>query len=129
MTLPESVPILGTIVLLGVIVQIALGFQVAADVQGLLVFHMAIGFLGFVFALALTVLAFRARAGTVYSKITMTVLGIIALLQVFLGFEHIQGADALLVSHEAGAFLILGLALVTAGVTFWSGTRKPQLKV
>jgi len=42
--------------------------------------------------------------------------------------QLLQGADALLVSHEAGAFLIMFLALVTGGITFWNGTRKIQAR-
>ena len=56
----------------------------------------------------------------------MTILTIIVLLQVVLGFQLLQGADALLVSHEAGAFVIVLLSLLAGGITFWSGTRKPR---
>ncbi len=126
MSLAKLVPVLGTIVLLGAIVQVVLGFQVAADVQGLRAIHMGIGILGLVLVVGLAVLAFRARAGIVYSKVTMVVLTIIVLVQVVLGFQLLQGAGVLLVSHEAGAFLIMFLALVTGGITFWNGTRKIQ---
>ena len=53
----------------------------------------------------------------------MTVLTIIVLLQIFLGFQLSQGADVLLISHEATAFAIVLLSLLTGGMTFWSGTR------
>jgi heme A synthase len=128
MSLARLVPVLGTIVLLGAIVHVVLGFQVAADVQGLREIHMGIGILGLVLVVGLAVLAFRARAGIVHSKVTMTILTIIVLVQVVLGFQLLQGADALLVSHEAGAFLIMFLALVTGGITFWNGTRKIQAR-
>jgi hypothetical protein len=127
-TLPRLVPILGTIVLLGAIAQVILGFQVAADVQGLRAIHMGIGILGLVLVVGLAAIAFRAEAGIVYSKVTMTILTIIVVVQVALGFELLQGADALLISHEAGAFLIMALALLTGGITFWHGTRKTTVK-
>jgi len=119
----KPVPVLGTIVLIGAILQIVLGFEVAADVQGLRDIHMGIGILGLVLVVALTVLAFRASTGNVYSKITMTALTIIIAFQVFLGIQLIQGADALLISHEATAFAIVLLSLLTGGMTYWTSRR------
>jgi lysylphosphatidylglycerol synthetase-like protein (DUF2156 family) len=121
--LAKLVPILGTIVLIGAIFQVVLGFQVAADVQGLRDIHMGIGIFGLVLVVTLAVLAFRAKTGIVYSEITMTVLTIIVVLQVLLGFQLSQGADVMLVSHEATAFVIVLLALLTGGMTYWSITR------
>jgi hypothetical protein len=126
MVLVKLVPILGTIVLLGAILQVFLGFQVAADVQGLRDIHMGVGILGLVLVMGLAVLAFKARTGVVYSKITMPILVIIVLVQIIIGFALLQQNDALLFSHEANAFLILALSLLTGGVTFWSGTRRTQ---
>ena len=40
--LVKLVPVLGTIVLIGAIFQVVLGFQVAADVQGLAIFTWAL---------------------------------------------------------------------------------------
>ena len=84
---------------------------------------MGIGIFGLVLVVALAVLAFRAKTGIVYSKITMTVLTIIVVLQVFLGFQLSQGADVMLMSHEATAFVIVLLALLTGGMTYWNSTR------
>ena len=84
---------------------------------------MAIGIFDLVLVVALAVLAFRARSRIAYSKITMTVLTIIVVLQVFLGFQLSQGADVMLMSHEATVFAIVLLALVTGGMTYWSSTR------
>jgi hypothetical protein len=125
--LVKFVPILGTIVLLGAIVQVLLGFQVAADVQGLRDIHVGVGILGLVLVMGLTVLAFRA--GVVYSKITMTILVIIVLVQIIMGFELLRGNDALLFSHEANAFLIVALSLLTGGVTFWSGMKRTRISI
>jgi hypothetical protein len=122
----KPAPILGTIVLIGAFVQVVLGFQVAAHIQGLRDVHVGVGIMGLVLVVALAALAFRAKAGTVYSKLTMTILTVVVLLQVILGFQLLQGANALLVSHEAGAFVIVLLSLLTSGITFWSGTRKTQ---
>jgi hypothetical protein len=124
--LVKLVPILGTIVLLGAILQVFMGFQVAADVQGLRDIHMGVGILGLVLVMGLAVLAFKAKVGVVYSKITMTILVIIVLLQIIIGFALLQQNDALLFSHEVNAFLIVALSLLTGGVTFWSGTRRTR---
>jgi heme A synthase len=99
---------------------------VAADVQGLRDIHMGVGIFGLVLVMGLAVLAFKARAGVVYSKITMTILVIIVLVQIIIGFALLQQNDALLFSHEANAFLIVALLLLTGGVTFWSGTRRTR---
>ena len=112
--------------LVGAVVQVVLGFEMAAEVQWLRNVHVGIGIVGIGLVVALAVLAFRAKAGTVYSKVTMTILTIIVLVQFVLGFQLLQGAEALLVSHEAGAFMIMLLALLTGGITFWSGTRKTR---
>lgn len=120
----KMVPILGTLVLIGAIVQILLGFQVAADVQGLRGLHMGLGVLGLALILALVALAFRAKSGTIYSKITMPVLAIIALLQLAMGFQLLYGQEAFVVSHEANGFLILLLSLLTGGITFWSSKKQ-----
>lgn len=88
----KLVPVLGTIVLIGAIFQVVLDFQVAADIQGLRDIHMGIGIFGRVLVVALAVLAFRAKTGIVYSKVTMTVLTIIVVLQVFLGRQFSRGA-------------------------------------
>jgi hypothetical protein len=124
--LVKLVPILGTIVLLGAIVQVLLGFQVAADVQGLRDIHIGVGIFGLVLVIGLAVLEFRAKTGAVYSKITMTILVIIVLVQIIMGFQLLQENDAMLFSHEANAYLIVLLSLLTGGVTFWSGTRRTR---
>ena len=121
--LMKLVPVLGTIVLIGAIFQVFLGFQVAADIQGLRDIHMGIGIFGLVLVMALAAMAFRTKTGLVYSKVTMMILTIVVVLQVFLGFQLLQGADALLKGHEATAFVIVLLSLLTGGMTFWNGTR------
>lgn len=101
-----------------------LGFQVAAEVQGLRDVHMGIGVLGLVLILVLTALAFKAKTSAIYSKITMTILTIVVLMQVVFGFQILSGAEAMVVSHEATGFLIVLLSLLTGGITFWSAKRQ-----
>jgi hypothetical protein len=50
----------------------------------------------------------------------MSVLTIVVVLQAFLGFQLSQGADVMLMSDEATAFVIVLLALLTGGITYWS---------
>jgi len=59
--LAKLVPILGTIVLIGAIFQVVLGFQVAADIQGLLDIHMGIGIFGLILVVALAFLRLEPR--------------------------------------------------------------------
>ena len=120
----KYIPILGTLVLIGGIIQLILGFQVAAEVQGLRDVHMGMGVLGLVLIFALTALAFKAKRSAIYSKITMTILTVVVLMQVFLGFQILSGAEAMVVSHEATGFLIVLLSLLTGGITFSSAKRR-----
>jgi hypothetical protein len=120
----KYIPILGTLVLIGGIIQLVLGFQVAAEVQGLRDVHMGIGVLGLVLILVLTALAFKAKTSAIYSKITMTILTIAVLMQVVFGFQILSGTEAMVVSHEATGFLIVLLSLLTGGITFWSAKRQ-----
>jgi len=120
----KYIPILGTLVLIGGIIQLVLGFQVAAEAQGLRDVHMGIGLLGLVLILVLTALAFKAKTSAIYSKITMTILTIVVLMQVVFGFQILSGAEAMVVSHQATGFLIVLLSLLTGGITFSSAKRQ-----
>jgi hypothetical protein len=57
----------------------------------------------------------------------MSVLTIIVVLQAFLGFKLSQGADVMLMSDEATAFLIVLLALLTGAITYWSSTTLTRI--
>ena len=113
----KIIPILGTVVLLGAIVQVALGFQIVAGMDALRGVHVLIGIVGLFFVLGLAVVALRAKAASVYSRITMIVLLILVLIQVGLGMQLLGGSDALGVVHEANGILIVVLSLVTGGLT------------
>ncbi len=117
-------PILGTLVVLGAIAQIVLGFQLAADVDAVRGIHILFGIVGLVLVVGLAVIAFRAKSATVYSRLTMSVLLVVVLAQVGLGFQLLGGAEPLVVWHEAGGFLILILSLATGGMTFLNAKRK-----
>ena len=120
----KYVPILGTIVLIGVVVQVILGFQVAADVPGFRDSHMGIGILGLILVLVLAGFAFKSKTSTIYSKVTMTVMAAVVVLQVELGFQVLAGAEMLVTSHEMTGFLAALLALLTGGITFWNSKKQ-----
>ena len=122
----KFVPVLGTVVLVGVIVQIILGLQITnAGVDSFIGPHMLIGVIGLFLVIALTITAFRTKTAAVYSKLIITILTIVVLLQVVLGFQLFQGAEVLMTSHEANGFLILILTLVTGTITMLSARRRP----
>jgi nucleoside permease NupC len=87
---------------------------------------MGVGILGLVLVIGLAILTSRARTGVACSKITMTILVVIVLVQIVMGFELLLENDALLFSHEGNAFIIVALSLLTGGVTFWSGARRTR---
>jgi hypothetical protein len=120
----KLVPVSGTLVLLGSIVQIILGFQVAADVDIFRGVHILFGVVGLVLVAVLAVVAVRSKSAVIYSKLIIVVLTIVVLLQVGLGFQLLGGSESLMISHEMNAFLILILSLAMGGVTFMSAKKK-----
>lgn len=120
----KPIPILGTVVLIGAVLQVILGFEAANDVEAVRGIHILFGIVGLVLVLILTVIAYKAKAATIYSKLTITLLTIVILAQVVLGFQLLNGAEALVVSHEANGFVIVILSLLTGGITFWSAKRQ-----
>ena len=119
-------PLLGTVALVGVIVQVILGLEITgAGIDSFIMPHVLIGVLGLVIIIVLAILAFRVKTATIYSKLIILVLTIVVLLQVGLGFQLLQGADAMIISHEANGFLILILTVVMGAVTMQSARKRP----
>ena len=120
----KFVPVLGTLILIGVIVQIILGFQVSAGADELIGAHMLIGVIGLVLVLVLTAVAFRSKTSTIYSKFIMIILALAVLGQIGLGLQLLNGADVLAISHQANAFIILGLSLLVGAVTMMAAKKQ-----
>jgi len=120
----KPVPVLGTVVLLGAVVQLILGFVVAGGMDSLVGVHIMFGIVGLALVIALLVIAFRTKTATLYSKLAMIILVIVVLAQVGLGFQLLGGAEGLALSHEANGFVVIILSLLTGGITFWSAKRK-----
>jgi len=119
-------PLLGTVALVGVIVQVILGLEITgAGVDSLTMPHVLIGVLGLIIIIVLAVTAFHAKTTTIYSKLIITILTILILLQVGLGFQLLQGADAMIPSHEANGFLILILTVAMGAVTMQTARKHP----
>ena len=123
----KTVPVLGTIVLLGAVVQLILGFVVTGGMDALVGVHMLVGVAGLILVIALAAIAFRAKTATVYSKVTITILTIVVLAQVGLGYQLFNGAEGLAVMHEANGFVVIIVSLLTGGITFWSAKRKVKV--
>lgn len=119
-------PVLGSLVLFGVVIQIILGFQVSAGADDLISAHLLIGVIGLVLVVALTAVAFRGKSAPSYAKIIMIILTIVVLAQVGLGFQLLSGADVLTISHEANAFVILILSLLMGAVTMKAAKKQIQ---
>jgi hypothetical protein len=120
----KLIPVLGTLVLLGAIVQIVLGFQLAADVDAVRGIHVLLGIAGLILVIGLGVVAFRSKAATIYSKATISVLLVVVIAQLGLGSQLLGGTDSLAVVHEANGFLVLLLSLLMGGITFSSAKRR-----
>jgi hypothetical protein len=52
------------------------------------------------------------------------VLTVVVLLQIALGFQLLNDAEAMVPSHEMNGFLIVVLALVTGGITSMGARRQ-----
>ncbi len=120
----KLIPVLGTVVLLGAVVQLILGFVVAGGMDSLVGVHILFGIVGLALVIALAAIAFRAKTATLYSKLTMIILTIVVLAQVGLGFQLLGGAESLTLPHEANGFVVIILSLLMGGITFWSTKRK-----
>lgn len=120
----KPVPVLGTIVLIGAVVQLILGFVVTGGMDSLVGVHMLVGIVGLVLVIGLAAIAFRAKTATLYSKLTIIILTIVVLAQVGLGFQLLGGAESLTLPHEANGFVVIILSLLMGGITFWSAKRK-----
>jgi len=123
----KTVPVLGTIVLVGAVIQLILGFVVAGGMDSLVGIHMVFGVLGLILVIALAAIAFRTKTATLYSKIAITILTLVVIAQVGLGVQLLNGADELAVSHEANGVVIIIFSLLMGGITFWSARRKVKV--
>lgn len=120
----KPVPVLGTVVLLGAIVQVFLGFQVANDISSLRGPHIFMGLVGLVLVVVLAGISFRTKISTLYSRLVIAILTIMVLLQIFLGFQVLGGADSMTMLHEANGILILVLALLMGGITSMTARKQ-----
>ncbi len=112
-------PLLGALVLLGVIANMALGFASEAGYASLVMVHMGIGYLGLLLVLVAAVMGWQRR-GKVPTRniLAMTVVLVLAIVQVYLGSQLLESSSqTLLLAHEANAFLLLAGVLVTAALT------------
>lgn len=117
----KIVPILGAAVIVGLLLQIYLGFSVAGGALSQSI-HIAIGLVGLAIAVAFVALSLRSKTATKASKITMIVFLILVLAQTWLGFSVMTGSGSLATSHTYTGIAVLAVALVAAGIT---ARRKP----
>jgi heme/copper-type cytochrome/quinol oxidase subunit 4 len=123
----KPVPVLGTVVLLGAVVQLILGLAVSGGMDSLVGVHVLFGLVGLVLVIVLAVIAFRAKTATLYSKLAMIILTIVVLAQVGLGLQLLSGTESLMLSHEANGFVVVILSLLVGGITFWTAKRKVKI--
>ncbi len=119
----KLIPVMGTLVLIGAVVQVFLGFLVAGGAESLTGPHILLGILGLALVVGLAVVAFRAKTTTVASKAVMTILTVIVFLQVLLGFQVLGGAESMVTSHMAAGFLVVILSLLAGGITMMSAKK------
>jgi hypothetical protein len=108
----KIVPVLGAMVLFGLILQIILGFIGEAYSS----IHTYLGFAGVALAILFVIAALRSKTATKVSKITMFIFLVLVLSQTYLGFT-VMTTDTLRTSHLYTAFTILIIALAAAGIT------------
>jgi heme/copper-type cytochrome/quinol oxidase subunit 4 len=120
----KLVPVLGTVVLVGAIVQLVLGLQItAASLDNLIPLHMLIGVVGLALVIVLCIIAFRTKTTTKYSRIIITILAVVVLAQVSLGLQLLQGVD-MTTFHEANGFLIVILTFATGASTMQNARKR-----
>jgi hypothetical protein len=108
----KIVPVLGALVLLGLIVQIIIGF-IGETYSSI---HTILGFAGAAVAILFVIVALKSKTATKVSKTIMFVFLVLVLSQTYLGFT-VMTTDTLRTSHLYTAFTILIVALAAAGIT------------
>lgn len=108
----KIVPVLGALVLFGIILQIILGFAG----EGYSSLHIPIGLAGTAFAVLFVAVSLRSKTATRATKITMLIFLILVLSQTYLGFT-VMTTNTLRTSHLYTGFAILIVALAAAGIT------------
>ena len=108
----KIVPVLGAMVLFGLILQIVVGFIGEAYSS----VHISLGFAGVALAILFGVAALKSKTATKASKIAMLIFLVLVLSQTYLGFT-VMTTNTLRTSHLYTAFTILIVALAAAGIT------------
>ena len=119
----KIIPVLGALVLFGLILQIILGFAGGAYSS----IHIPLGFAGVGFAVLLVATALRSKTATRWSKITMAIFLVLVLSQTYLGYG-VMTTDTLHNSHTYTAFTILIVGLAAAGITARRRERDTESK-
>jgi hypothetical protein len=109
----RSILIPGILALIGSIIQVLLGFLVAAGVTGWRIVHVGMGVLGPFSVLVLTGFALKAKSSSVPSRLLVIALMVIVMTQVYIGLQILAGADALAMLHEVTGLLIVLLLTIT----------------
>jgi hypothetical protein len=97
----------GTLVMVGSIGQLILGFLVGGGVTSLRTIHQGIGVLGLFSVLILTGLILKVESLSVSLKLFAVALTVILIAQVYVGFEILGGAESLVVAHEVNGLLVV----------------------
>ena len=118
----KLVPILGAAVIVGLLLQIYLGFSASGGAISQSI-HVGIGLVGLAIAIAFVALAFRSKSATMASKVTMVVFLVLVLAQTYLGFSVMTGASRFTTFHTLTGIGVLVVALVAAGIT---ARRRPS---
>ena len=121
----KILPVLGGAVIIGLLLQIFLGFLVPGESTNSAI-HIVLGFAGLIVAIAFVAIALRSKTATMASKITMIIFLALVIAQTWLGFSVMTGNGNLETSHMYAAFAILVVALAAAGITARRPAPKPS---
>lgn len=111
-------------VLLGVIIQVGLGYSVAGGATRLKEIHTYVGYVGPALGVILTVVAWKSKTATAASKGLMATFLITLVIQVWMGQDLLLGSLRFVRYHEALGILLFVLAMGEAAVTSMSARRR-----
>lgn len=118
----STVAVIGILTLAGVLFQVLVGFGVPSLEGVLLSTHVAVGFLGVVFALALLGTAWR-RDSSLASRVLMVTFASLVAIQAWLGLSAL-GDSGSVGLHRVNGLLILVVAVAESFVTMKSAEER-----
>lgn len=121
----KLVGIIGTLIFLGIIIQIALGYLVAAN-KSYLPIHIGIGIIGLILIGYELFYALKSNKQNV--KILNSIALLLVLIQIGIGSSMIENeSEPLNIAHQANAYILLIVIGIIGYLTFTAARKEKAI--